>query len=132
MAVSVETTVFCDVTRVVWRMSANVSCSQLRIQWVSGALFLWVKHPGREVNHFLESRTEIKNAWSCKYIPQCDFMMWCLIKYRSKFTFTFYWVSFFWDKRQAHEADLSHPPSSKLKNAWSYTPHSPIPLHEAW
>jgi hypothetical protein len=132
IAVSVGTTIFCDVTSVACHMGANVSCSQPPIQWVPGALSLGVNHPRREANYFLESRVQIKNERSCKFIPRDVFMMWCLIKCRRKFTFIFYWVSFSGVKGQAHEADFSRWPSVKLKSSWSDTPYFPIPLHEAW
>jgi hypothetical protein len=33
---------------------------------------------------------EVKKAWSYTSIPLCVFMMWCLVKHRDNFTFTFY------------------------------------------
>jgi hypothetical protein len=38
--------------------------SQPHIQWVSEALSLWVKQPGREADHSLPSSAEVKNVWS--------------------------------------------------------------------
>jgi len=32
-------------------------------------------------------------------------------------------------KRPGHEADNSHPSIAEVKNAWSYTSTSPVPLH---
>jgi len=34
------------------------------IQWVTGALSLGVKRPGREADHAPPSSAEVKNAWS--------------------------------------------------------------------
>jgi hypothetical protein len=38
-------------------------------QWVSGALPLGVKRPGREANHSPPSSAELKNAWSYTSTP---------------------------------------------------------------
>jgi hypothetical protein len=43
--------------------------SQPPIQWVSGALFLWVKRPEREADHFPPFSTEVKNTWSSTTTP---------------------------------------------------------------
>jgi hypothetical protein len=62
--------------------------TQPPIQWVSEALYLGVKWPGREVDHSPPSSAEVKNAWSYTSTPQYAFMAWCLVKHRGKFTFT--------------------------------------------
>jgi hypothetical protein len=64
------------------------------IQWVSGAVSLGVKRPGREADHSPPSSAEVKNAWSYTSTPQHTFMAWCSFKkkrkaYRDNFTFTF-------------------------------------------
>jgi hypothetical protein len=39
------------------------------MQWVSGALSLGVKPPGREADHSPPSNAEVKNVWSYTSIP---------------------------------------------------------------
>jgi len=39
----------------------------------SSSLATGVKRPGREVNHSLQSSAEVKNNWSCTFIPPYDF-----------------------------------------------------------
>jgi hypothetical protein len=53
------------------------------IQWVSGALSLRVKRPGREADHSPPSSAEVKNAWSYTSTPQYAF----IVKHRDNFTF---------------------------------------------
>jgi hypothetical protein len=55
---------------------------------VPGALSLWVKWPGREVDHSPPSNAEVKKVWSYTSTPQYVFMAWCLVKHREDFTFT--------------------------------------------
>jgi hypothetical protein len=43
--------------------------TQPPIQWVSGALSLGVKRPGREADHSPPSSAEVKNAWSYTSTP---------------------------------------------------------------
>jgi hypothetical protein len=43
--------------------------TQPRIQWVTGALSVGVKWPGREADHSLPSSAEVKNAWSYTSTP---------------------------------------------------------------
>jgi hypothetical protein len=50
------------------------------IQWVPGALSLWVKRPGREADHSPPSSNEVKNASSYTSIPQYTFIAWCSVK----------------------------------------------------
>jgi hypothetical protein len=54
--------------------------TQPPIQWVSGALSLGVKRPGREADHSPPSSTEVKNAWNYISTPQYAFMAWCSVK----------------------------------------------------
>jgi hypothetical protein len=63
--------------------------TQPPIQWVTGAVSLGVKRPGREADHSPPSSAEIKNAWNYTSTPQYAFMVWCLVKHRDNFTFTF-------------------------------------------
>jgi hypothetical protein len=63
--------------------------TQPPIQWVTGALSLGVKRPGREADHSPLSSDEVKNAWRYTSTSQYAFMAWCLFKRRDKFTFTF-------------------------------------------
>jgi hypothetical protein len=62
--------------------------TQLPSQWISGALSLGVKRPGRELDHSPASSAEVKNAWSYIPLPQYSFMAWCSVKHRHNFTFT--------------------------------------------
>jgi hypothetical protein len=57
------------------------------IQWVPGALSLWVKRLGREAERSPPSTAEAKNAWKYTSTPQYVFMALCLIKHRDNFTF---------------------------------------------
>jgi hypothetical protein len=52
--------------------------------------FLGIKRSGREANHSPPSSAEINNAWKCTSTPQYVFMVWCLVKHRDNFIFTFY------------------------------------------
>jgi hypothetical protein len=63
--------------------------TQPHIQWVTGAVSLRVKRPGRKADHSPPSSAEVKNAWSYTSTPQYVFMEWCLVKHRDNFTFTF-------------------------------------------
>jgi hypothetical protein len=67
------------------------------IQWVSRALSLGVKRPGREADHSPPSSAEVKNAWSYTSTPQYVFMVWCLVTHRDNFTFTFTDPQFAWN-----------------------------------
>jgi len=49
--------------------------TQPPIQWVTGALSLGVKRPGRKADHSLPSSTEVKNAWSYTSTPPYVFMV---------------------------------------------------------
>jgi hypothetical protein len=42
---------------------------QSPIQWVTGALSLGVKRPGREADHSPPSSSEVKNVWSYTLAP---------------------------------------------------------------
>jgi hypothetical protein len=58
---------------------------------------------GRETDHSHPSSVKVKNAWRYASTPQYVFMVWCLVKHREKFTFTFYlylkWL------RELHRSD---------------------------
>jgi hypothetical protein len=43
--------------------------TQPPIQWVTGALSLGVRRPGREAYHSPPSSAEVKNGWSCTSTP---------------------------------------------------------------
>jgi hypothetical protein len=43
--------------------------TQPPIQWVTGALSLGIKRPGREAHNSSPSSTEVKNAWSYTSTP---------------------------------------------------------------
>jgi len=47
----------------------ETTSSQDLIQWISGALSLGVKRPGREADHSPSSSSEVKNAWSYTSTP---------------------------------------------------------------
>jgi hypothetical protein len=61
--------------------------TQPPIQWVTGALSLGIKRPGREADHSHPPSVEVKNAWSYTSTPRYAFMAWCLINHRGNFTF---------------------------------------------
>jgi hypothetical protein len=58
--------------------------TQPSIQWVSGALSLGVKRPGREADHLPPSSVEVENACSYTSIPQYVLIAWCLVKHRGQ------------------------------------------------
>jgi hypothetical protein len=60
--------------------------TQPHIQWVSGALTLGIKRPGREADHSPPSSSEIKIVWSYTSTPPKVFMAWCLVKHSDGFT----------------------------------------------
>jgi hypothetical protein len=49
--------------------------TQPPIQWVSGALSLGVKRPGREPDHPPPTSAEVKKTWVYTSIPPCAFMV---------------------------------------------------------
>jgi len=63
--------------------------TQPPIQWVPRPLTPVIKRPGCDVDHSPPSGAEVKNAWSYTSTPQYFFMVWCLVKHRNNFTFTF-------------------------------------------
>jgi hypothetical protein len=55
--------------------------TQPPIQWVTWALFLGLKRPGRETDYWPPSSAEVKNAWSYTSTPpQYAFMLWFSVK----------------------------------------------------
>jgi hypothetical protein len=54
--------------------------TQPPIQWVTWALSLGIKRPGREADHSPPTSAEIKNAWSYTSTAQFAFVAWCLVK----------------------------------------------------
>jgi hypothetical protein len=50
------------------------------VQWVSEALSLEIKRPGREADHSSPSNAEVKNSWSYISTPQYAFMAWWSVK----------------------------------------------------
>jgi hypothetical protein len=54
--------------------------TQSPIQYIPGALSLWVKWQTRETDHSPPSSAEVNNEWSYTSIPQYAFMSWCLVK----------------------------------------------------
>jgi hypothetical protein len=63
--------------------------TQAPIQWVQGVPSLGVKRPEREADYSPPSSAEVKNAWSYTFTLQYVFMLWCLVKHRDNFTFTY-------------------------------------------
>jgi hypothetical protein len=61
------------------------------IQWVPGALSLWVKRPGREADHSSPSSAEVKEC--VELYLHSPLMAWSLVKHGDSFTFTFYGVN---------------------------------------
>jgi len=47
-----------------------------------------MKRLEREADNLFPSSVEVENAWSYTFSPQYVFMVWCLVKLRSNFTFT--------------------------------------------
>jgi len=47
------------------------------IQWIPGALSLWVNRPRREAEHSSPSSAEVKKPWSYTSTLQYAFMAWC-------------------------------------------------------
>jgi hypothetical protein len=83
--------------------------TQPPIQWVSGALRVGVKQPGRETDHSPPYSAEAKNACSYTSTPQYAFMAWCSVKAQGQFTFTLLLPGKVnWDKRGLSERDLCH------------------------
>jgi hypothetical protein len=70
-----------------FRYSLTLWSIRSPIQWVPGALSLWIKRPEREANHSLPSSDEVKECVEL-YTPPYAFMAWCLVKHRDNFTFT--------------------------------------------
>jgi hypothetical protein len=56
---------------------------------ISG-MILGIKWPGHEADQSSPSSAKVKNAWSYTSTPQYVFMVWCLVKHRDNFIFTFY------------------------------------------
>jgi hypothetical protein len=113
--------------------------TQPPIQWVSGALSLGVKRPGREANHSLPSSAEIKNAWSYIPLPQYSFMAWCSVNAQGQFYLYFY-INF-WDiciskagllgfYSKYDQKLLSSPqfPVHPVPNIWELSPSARWPL----
>jgi hypothetical protein len=50
--------------------------TQHPIQWVTGALSLWVKRPGREAGHSHQSSTEVKECVEV-YLHYTNIPSWC-------------------------------------------------------
>jgi hypothetical protein len=61
---------------------------QSPMQWVPASLSMGVKRPGREGDHSISSRAEVKNAWTNTSTTQYVFMTWYLVKRRDNFAFT--------------------------------------------
>jgi hypothetical protein len=60
------------------------SNDQRPIQWVTGALSLGIKRPGREADHSPPSSAKVKNAWSYTSAPRYALMAWCSVKARGQ------------------------------------------------
>jgi hypothetical protein len=54
--------------------SLALGATQPHVQWITGALSLWVKWPGCEADHSHPSSAEVKNTWSYNSIPPYVFM----------------------------------------------------------
>jgi hypothetical protein len=65
--------------------------TQPPIQWVPGALFPGVNRPEREADHSPPSSAELSIRGAILHSPYA-FMVWCLVKDRDKFTFTYNWL----------------------------------------
>jgi hypothetical protein len=60
--------------------------SQPPIQWVPGAIYPGLKQVVKLIT--LSSSAEVKNVWGYTSTPPY-IMVWCLVKHRDSFTFTF-------------------------------------------
>jgi hypothetical protein len=63
--------------------------TQPPIQWVPGALSLRVKRPEREANNSPPFSAEVEECVELYFHSQYVFILWCLVKHRDNFTFTF-------------------------------------------
>jgi hypothetical protein len=63
--------------------------TQPPIQWVLVDVSLRVKRPWREADHSPPSGAEVKECVELYLHSQYAFMVWCLVKHRDNFTFTF-------------------------------------------
>jgi hypothetical protein len=54
--------------------------TQPPIQWVPGALRMWVKRPGRETHHSHPSTAVVTMRGSVPPLPHYAFMAWCSVK----------------------------------------------------
>jgi len=63
--------------------------TQPPIKWLPGALFMVVKQLGHEADSYLYLCQGQRMSGAIPPLPQYVFMMWCLVKYRDNFTFTF-------------------------------------------
>jgi hypothetical protein len=65
-------------------------------QWLPGTLSLGFKRQGREADHSLPSRAEVKNAWRYTSTPNTPLCLGARLKHSDDFTFTFafQWISF--------------------------------------
>jgi hypothetical protein len=54
--------------------------TQPTVQWVPGALSLWVKWLGHEADNSPPSSAKVKNMWSYTSTSSDIFMVWCLVK----------------------------------------------------
>jgi hypothetical protein len=61
--------------------------TQPPIQWMLAALSAGVKQPRDEIDHSPPSSAKVTNAWIDTSVPPYVFIVWYLIKHRSKFTF---------------------------------------------
>jgi len=71
--------------------------TQRPIQWVSGALSLGGKRPGREADHSFPSTTEVKKAWSIRLqdvVLRTGYviMAWYLVMPKDNFILPYLWI----------------------------------------
>jgi hypothetical protein len=58
----------------------KIGPTQPPIQWVTEAISLGVKRPGRKADHSPQSSAEVKNAWSYTLLAQYAYMVWWSVK----------------------------------------------------
>jgi hypothetical protein len=46
-----------------WGLGNELTGSELNLGYIGFALYSWLKHPRREADHSLPSRTDDKNGW---------------------------------------------------------------------
>jgi len=81
----------------------------------TGRSFLGVKRTGREADCLLASSAEVKNVWSYTSTLTYVFMVWCLVKHRDKFIFTFIFI---FSYIRTHVFQYTNPEKQSADQDW--------------